>query len=362
MPAVYAAQTMPGLEMVAWDEVQKELRDVSFVKRAQGLVLFGYEGPARELLHLRTTEDVFVVVYHTADLPAHRGALQQLREGTLAGDALERALATHREIHPQRIKRLTYRVVAQKRGGHEFRRVDAEQAVQRALQGRYERWKTVPEDAHLEIWVHIQHQFAAVMLRLSDRTMRHRRYKLVHIPASLRPTIAAAMVRLSQPHDRDRFVDPMCGAGTILLERVFGGKAGLILGGDIDQAALTAAAENASPYPRIHLCHWDATMLPLPDQSVHKIVTNLPFGKQIGSPQGVARLYQRFFPEMARVLAPIGRAVLLSSERGLIEDNLQASPFRAHRMVNLTVMGQDAAIYVLEWANRPPGAGINAGG
>ncbi len=360
MPAVYAAQTVPGLEMVAWDEIQKELGEVSFVKRAQGLVLFGYEGPARELLHLRTTEDVFAAIYHTDNLPSHRGALQQLRDGMLAGDALDGALATHREIYSQRIKRLTYRVVAQKRGGHEFRRMDAEQAVQRALQGRYERWKAVAEDAHLEVWVHIQHQFAAVMLRLSDRTMRHRRYKLVHIPASLRPTVAAAMVRLSQPHDRDCFVDPMCGAGTILLERVFGGRASLILGGDMDQTALAAAVENASPYPRVHLCHWDARALPLPDQSVHKIVTNLPFGKQIGTPLSVAQLYRHFFPEMVRVLAPIGRAVLLSSERELIEENLPTGPFRVHRTLNLTVLGQDAAIYVLEWANRPPGAGINA--
>ena len=88
------------------------------------------------------------------------------------------------------------------------------------------------------------------------------------------------------------------------LERVFGGKADLILGGDADPTALAAAAQNALPYPRIHLCHWDATALPLPDQSVHKIVTNLPFGKQIGTPLSVAQLYRRFFPEMARVLAP----------------------------------------------------------
>ena len=44
------------------------------------------------------------------------------------------------------------------------------------------------------MWLTIDGQRAICGLRLSDATMRHRTYKMEHLPASLRPTIAAAMV------------------------------------------------------------------------------------------------------------------------------------------------------------------------
>ena len=51
------------------------------------------------------------------------------------------------------------------------------------------------EGAHLEIWLRVMGKRAICGVRLSDQRMRHRTYKLEHFPASLRPTMAAAMVR-----------------------------------------------------------------------------------------------------------------------------------------------------------------------
>ena len=58
----YAAQTLPGLEAVALDEIRQRLPEVSPRGRARGLVLFAAQGPAHPLLGLRTTEDVFAVI------------------------------------------------------------------------------------------------------------------------------------------------------------------------------------------------------------------------------------------------------------------------------------------------------------
>jgi tRNA (guanine6-N2)-methyltransferase len=80
-----------------------------------------------------------------------------------------------------------------------------------------------------------------------------------HLPASLRPTVAAAMVLLSDPRPDDVFLDSMCGGGTLLIERAQFGRYGLLLGGDIEPRALEASRRNIGPrYRPIQIHHWDA--------------------------------------------------------------------------------------------------------
>jgi 23S rRNA G2445 N2-methylase RlmL len=332
--------------------MQAELGQALLLKRGAGLLLFSYEGAVGKLLNsLALIEDVFAVIHHTEALDGSRKGLAQLAAGLAAGVAFEGALAAHREAHPRSVRRVTYRVVAQKSGEHAFRRVDAQEALIKAINARYGRWKLVDEDAHLEVWLNIQGRLAVSMIRLSDRTMRHRRYKLAHIPASLRPTIAAAMIFLSAPRAEEVFLDGMCGAGTILVERATCAPAQLILGGDLDREALKAAQANAARFP-VHLFRWDAARLPLAPRSVDKVVTNLPFGKQIGSRQSNETLYRAYLAELERVLKPQGRAVLLSSERELMETVLDESAFHARRRIGVIVLGQRAEIYVLERKTR----------
>ena len=346
----YAAQTLPGLESIALEEIKQKMSRVSLRKRVTGLLLFTAQGPAQPLLGLRTTEDVFAVISAKESLESTRRGLRQIRDGLLRSPAFEDAVTVFHELRRHRVRRITYRVVAQKTGSHAFRRVDAQREVGRAILTRFPRWKPVPEQAHLEIWINIQSGFAVSMLRLSDRTMRHRARRREHIPASLRPTMAAAMVRLSGVDERDVFLDAMCGAGTILLERRAAGKAEAILGGDISRGALAAGYSNVSHRPTIGICRWNATRLPLPRDAVTKVVTNLPFGKQISAVQGISDLYQAFLLEVGRVLAPSGRAVLLTSEGVLLESLLGPSGLRRHRVLPVSVLGQRASIHVLALA------------
>ena len=152
-------------------------------------------------------------------------------------------------------------------------------------------------------------------LRLSDATMRHRRYKTEHIAASLRPSVAAAMGWLTEPQADDVFLDPMCGAGTLLIERGVIARHRLLLGVDHGAEVLAAASANIGPRhkPR-QLFRADARRLPLRSGSVTKIATNLPFGKRVGTHRDNVPLYREAIREMHRVLAPGGRMVL-GSER-----------------------------------------------
>src|SRR5262249_9184173 len=148
-------------------------------------------------------------------------------------------------------------------------------------------------------------------------------YKQEHLPASLRPTLAAAMIRLAELKPGKTILDPMCGAGTILAEglavaRGAGMRSLRFLGGDLDPTAVRAAAVNLRRLGNALLARWDARQLPLPGAFVDCLVSNPPFGKQLGRPAEIGPLYRRMMAEYDRVVRPGGRAVLLVGDQELL--------------------------------------------
>ena len=241
----YAASVIPGLEDIAAEEIKARWKDDQVIEKRRGWLVFRHEGDAAELLRLRTTEDVFAILFRTAALPPYRkGAIPLLAQMAQRSRYWEQAMTTFRQARQRPVRRVTFRVVAQMTGGHGFRRQEVRDAVLSGVQSRWGGWKQVSDDAHLEVWVPVVGEWALIAIRLSTRKMRHRTYKEAHLPASLRPTLAAAMVMLSRPRPADRFCDPMCGAGTILAERALAGPCQALLGGDVDPEALQAAMSN----------------------------------------------------------------------------------------------------------------------
>jgi 23S rRNA G2445 N2-methylase RlmL len=237
-------------------------------------------------------------------------------------------------------------------GTHVYQRKQASKAMAEGLEGYIPlTWMPAEENAWLEIWLSIHKERAVCGVRLSDRTMRHRVYKQEHMPASLRPTMAAAMVRLAGAAPGMTVLDPMCGAGTILAEQIELSKlrrAGRIetWGGDIDRNMLRAAETNLRKVGPSLLVHWDATKLPLGGECVERIVCNPPFGKQISDPEAIKPLYRRFIRECDRVLKPGGRAVLLVSDQPTLREAISSTSWTATRQYSVEILGQGAAISV----------------
>ena len=241
MPACYA-MVLPGLEPVAEDEIRQQLG--GDVKRTgPGLVVFRVPEIDGRLLQLRTTEDVFLLAWGTDQLTYRAEDLDKIQRWTAREADWANLLRIHHAIRPKPKGRPTYHLVAQMTGTHGYRRVDARKALVRGLAGKFPAsWPGVEENAAVEVWLMIHGATAVCGLRLSDRTMRHRTYKIEHLPASLRPTIAAAMVRLAKPRSNEVVLDPMCGAGTILAEvheasrRSESARGVRVCGGDLDAA------------------------------------------------------------------------------------------------------------------------------
>jgi 23S rRNA G2445 N2-methylase RlmL len=354
---VYIAQTQPGFEAIAATEITARLdgaqiSDLRSVADKNGMARFAYAGDPRDLLRLRTVEDIFVVAAETHDLAPGFAALRQLEHLAATAPGIERAIHLVRRVDPRRggEGRIHCRVIARQVGRAPYRRVDAQIAVERGIAARPDhRWRLVADDG-IEFWLTQWPGEALLMARLSDERMRHREYKIEHLPASLRPAAAAALAWLTVPRNDDVFLDPMCGAGTILIERALLGRYRALIGGDIDpEAAATARANIGSRYKPITIHEWDARQLPLDAGSVTALAVNLPFGAQMGSVEENRALYPAFLREAARVLRPGARLVALSGDARTLNDALRRNERLARRATYpVLILGRRAMVAVAE--------------
>jgi 23S rRNA G2445 N2-methylase RlmL len=234
-------------------------------------------------------------------------------------------------------------------GTHGYRRIDAGAMVAEGLEGVFPgSWKRAEENAAVEVWLTIQGPQAVCGLRLSDRSMRHRSYKQEHLPASLRPSVAAAMVRMAGTGPGMTVLDPMCGTGTILAEqaeltRQRGGEVNL-WGGDLEREAVRAAAANLRKFHPALLLQWDARRLPMAKAAVERIISNPPFGRQLGEPEEIGALYQKAIVEMDRVLKPSGRVVLVTGDAQPLLEAVRSTSWQPHKQYRVRILGLPAFI------------------
>jgi tRNA (guanine6-N2)-methyltransferase len=160
---------MPGLEAVAEEEVKQELG--AEVKRSgHGIVVFRVEEITPELLHLRTTEDVYLLGWGTDQLTYRAEDLEKIRRWTSREVDWDRFLRLHHSLRPKRAGKPTYRLVTQMTGEHGYRRVDARKALARGLEGKLPAgWKHAEENATVEVWLTIHGATAVCGLRRSGR-------------------------------------------------------------------------------------------------------------------------------------------------------------------------------------------------
>ncbi|MER3415260.1 MAG: RNA methyltransferase [Gemmataceae bacterium] len=344
--------TVPGLEAIAAEEVTRRLGGQ--VKRtSRGLVVFRADTPDRRWFTLRTAEDLFLLVWGTDGLTGRREDLAHIRNWTAHHADWPRLLQIHHALRAPPRGRPSYRIVVQMHGRHDYRRIDAQTALAEGLTRVVPAsWRYADSNASVEIWLTILGQKAVCGIRLTDRSMKHRPYKKEHIPASLRPAVAAALVQLIQPDHQGLFVDPMCGAGTILCEFLLEYPRGKALGGDKDLAALHAAAANLSWFGTGWLVRWDARRLPLPDSCVSWIGCNLPFGKQVGIEEQLVTFYRQVVAEWDRVLLYGARVALLAADLEASTRAAQEAQWHKHRQHKVVVLGQPAWITV--WSKGRP--------
>lgn len=241
----------------------------------------------------RTAEDVFVQI-----------AERHLPKGLVPKDGLEHALSVFaNEVRPLR-RNESFRVIARVKNESTKRTALRDELVAQIQHAR-PRWE--PRDpADIEIWVAQtgRNTWRSAIRLTGRRTRRH-----VEREGALRPSVAAAMVRLAG--EPGTLLDPCCGSGTILIEaRAAGWRA---FGSDLDPGV---AKRNGQPVVRA-----DARKLPFADDSYEAIVSNLPFGVKFERVEKITDDFLRVAPKAIVLSADaregievtlLGRAVKLA--------------------------------------------------
>lgn len=162
---------------------------------------------------------------------------------------------------------------------------------------------------------------------------------------STTPVVAAVLCRLAKLDQSDRVLDPFCGSGTILFEASHWCPRA-VMGSDISASSIAVATRNlTSATGSVFVAQADRS--PVRPASIDRIVSNLPFGKQVGSHANNKHLYPALLSEMERVLVPDGRAVVLTEDKRLLRESVERSDLKILRERVLESGGARPTAFVL---------------
>ncbi len=164
-----------------------------------------------------------------------------------------------------------------------------------------------------------------VLLRLTPRPLSARAWRTERYEGGLNATIAAAVVLATKPTPTDRFVDLMCGSGTLVIERLFAGPAAQVVGFDIDPDAIaitkTHLRNAAIRGAKVELFNEDVLTV---DGQFDKLVVNPPWGTSVGSHEENRDLYPALLRAAAHLADANATLCVLTHEIKVFETALRS--------------------------------------
>lgn len=388
--ATLIGTTVPGLEAEAASLLRRR-HDLAAEPGAEGAVLVTVPGdlhgpgPSRAIVCLNRRSRCL----HRVGLLLARGRVERLDDCY----RLTRSVDLEPLLGPDR----AFAIRPLRRGIHGFGSPDVGRQVGQAVIDRYreDTGARLPVDLDdpdvvLRAEVH-DDRFRLWLDTTGDETLSARSYRPRHHPAGLDPCLARLMLEVGDWRG-EPVLDPMCGGGTIPVEAALirlgvpawrlrpggwawerlpwlagaattgessvevpvtriGDAGGTLpmLGVEISpkhvQTAWRAVAA-AGVAEHVRIVHGDATELDEllePPGSYPLAVLNPPFGRRMGSPGKVERLYEAFCAAAGR--AGVERLVILVELAELLEEALSAAGYRLRRRI--PVRQGDLDVHVL---------------
>jgi len=242
-------------------------------------------------------------IHHVVEVRAESEAttMDEIRRAVAAIDIPE--MATVR----------SYRVTSGREGKHAFRHMEIEGAAGAVLQKRYGTPVSL-EEFELNVRVDLFGTKLVVGLQRTEKDLGKRLLRARTLRISIKPTLAAAMIRLAGAHrSGGRLIDPLCGTGTIPVEAKRINPRLEVTASDWDDATVeTARATVANHEMAIEVQRCDARELSrLFPQPFDYIVTDPPYGARQARRVDMATLYGSLLPALEESLAAEGKLVIV---------------------------------------------------
>ena len=187
----------------------------------------------------------------------------------------------------------------------------------------------------------------------SFRLSHHKAYDKSLKKGELRPELANILCRLSDPSPDELFLDPFCGSGAIAIQRAKSFGPVLVISSDKDEQNVNSLKERVKELglrrrivvrcdDALHLTRYE-------DHSIHKIVTDPPWGHFVGTDMPIGEFYSAMLSEFVRLLRPGGRLVILTAETGTMDMAIEhCEQITISRKFNILMSGKKATVYVLD--------------
>lgn len=333
---VYEVELLRGLAGHAEAEL-KRVRGVEVFAKTDTSLSVRFAGEVNRLLELRTVVAVYRVA--TFDIP---------RPKALLGDAHFRELvALLSEVVSQQPKGsfAALRFGAAGSDSPTFRRLA--ESLSKALKLPYGadegdlfiRFRPTPE----KTW--------ELLVRLTPRPLSARAYRVCNRAGGLSAALAAVTNDLTRMRPQDRYLNAMCGSGTLAIERALAARAQTLSAIDIDETALNCAAENiaaAGLSEQITLAQADATALPFAPESFNVITADVPWGDAVGTHANNSENYPKLLKEFARVATQDARLAFITHELKLFEKLIKSqTQWRIVQEMQVFHGGHHPKVYLL---------------
>ncbi len=348
-PVILATVT-PGLEASCASEIVARVPEATEVATGRGKVWMSVPDIDRRLATVRTADNLFLHLGEVESGPVRR-ALPDLAAAVSSLPALEPILGGRPEVRGS-----GFVVNVSRRGKQTWSRFEAGALIADAISARYPNWPDLTGiiaggqgaggrgvRVAVELRVDVEDDRGIVSWRLTPPSFRFRGPDRGFARGVLLPTVAHAIVLISDPQPHDRFLDPFAGSGTIVTERA-SLVASSVTGLEIDRHVAVVARSNIAGDARLVV--GDARAMPLDSGSVDAIVTNLPFGRQILDYTAILDLYAAAAREVARVLVPGsgGRVVTLTTQVPEAISAMAAAGFTSEVVSTLGLNGQRPSV------------------
>jgi putative N6-adenine-specific DNA methylase/tRNA (guanine6-N2)-methyltransferase len=238
----------------------------------------------------------------------------------------------------------TFRVSSVRQGTHDFTSVDVQKWAGGALDARYDASVDL-EEYDVEVRVDVHDDRCLVSVQHTREALSRRHLEGYQPRAALKANVAYALLRLAHlDAPPDVLLDPFCGSGTLLLEAATHWPNVRGYGNDWNEEAVAGARENiarAARSDRLSVREGDAWHLAetFDDVTADLIVTNPPFGVRMASSMDFFPFYRRVLGQMAEVLRPAGKAVMLVLREGPFNAAVSQTEGLAIRHVRVIEIG-----------------------